>query len=76
MNMTAEKLISEVLQLPNPVRAFVAEQILQSLDIDASPELSLAWKEEVERRCKEIDKGSVELFDAEKVFKNAYARLS
>lgn len=76
MKMTAEKLVSEALDMPNPIRAFVAQRILESLDIDTNLELSSAWKAEIERRCKEIDEGSVTLLDADTVFKKAYARLS
>ncbi|MDD2600589.1 MAG: addiction module protein [Kiritimatiellia bacterium] len=76
MKMTAEKLVSEALDMPNPIRAFVAQRILESLDIDTNLELSPAWKAEIERRCKEIDEGSVTLLDADTVFKKAYARLS
>ena len=34
------------------------------------------WKKEVEKRCRELDEGTVNLIEAEEVFKKAYARLS
>ena len=37
--------------------------------------LSSAWKEEVRRRCREIDEGTVKLRDAEDVFARGYAAL-
>jgi len=62
--------------MPIPIRAFVAERIIESLDMDSKVELSPAWKAEIEKRCKEIDDGTVTLLDADEVFKKAYARLS
>ncbi len=76
MNMTAEKLVSEALQMPNTMRAFVAERIIESLDFDSDVDLSPEWKAELDRRCREIDEGTVALIDGDEVFKKAYARLS
>lgn len=76
MRITAEKLVSEALHLPNPVRAFIAERIIESLDIDSETDLSPEWKNEIEKRCREVDENTVALVDADEVFKKAYARLS
>lgn len=76
MNMTAEKLVSEALQMPNTVRAFVAERLIESLDFDSYVDLSPEWKAEIDKRCREIDEGTVSLIDGDEVFKKAYARLS
>lgn len=61
--------------LPAQARAFVAEKLIESLDAEKDAELSPAWREEVLRRCREMDEGSVELRDAEDVFAKAYAAL-
>ncbi len=76
MNITAEKLVSDALHLPNPVRAFVAERIIESLDIDSDIDLSPEWKEEIAKRCREVDENTVALIGADEVFEKAYARLS
>jgi len=76
MNMTAEKLVSEALQMPTTMRAFVAERIIESLDFDSEIDLSPEWKAELDKRCREIDEGTVALIDGDEVFKKAYARLS
>lgn len=77
MRITAEQLVSEALEMPAPIRAFVAERIIESLDMeDTPPELSTEWKTEIEKRCREVDEGSAALIDADEVFKKAYARLS
>ena len=73
---TAEKLVSEALGLPSPIRAFVAEQLIESLDTDTATDLSPEWKEEIEKRCREVDAGTVNLIPAAEVFEKAYARLS
>ena len=62
--------------LPCPVRAFVAKQLIESLDADDSEDLSPEWENEVEKRCKEIDDGIVDLIPGDEVFRKAYARLS
>lgn len=76
MNMTAEKLVAEALNMPRSIRAFVAERIIESLDIDTDFELSPAWKAEIEKRCREIDEGTATLLDGDEVFKKAYSQLS
>ena len=76
MKMTAEKLVSEALQMPNTVRAFVAERLIESLDFDSDVDLSPEWKAELDKRCREIDEGTVAPIDGDEVFKKAYARLS
>ena len=63
--------------MPAPIRAFVAERIIESLDMADTPtELSPEWKTEIEKRCREVDEGTAVLIDADEVFKKAYARLS
>jgi len=76
MNATAEKIVSEAMGLPSPVRAFVAKQLIDSLDANDSEELSPEWKKKIEKRCKEIDDGFVDLIPGDEVFRKAYARLS
>ena len=76
MSTTAEKVVTEAMGLPPALRAFVAEKLIESLDApDASP-LSAKWKKEIRRRCAELDRGAVELRDADKVFARAYASLA
>ena len=77
MSITAEKLLSEALNMPTPIRAFVAERIIESLDMVDTPDgLSSEWKAEIERRCREVDAGTTTLINADEVFEKAYARLS
>ena len=76
MSITAEKVVAEALGLSAPLRAFVAEKLIESLDAPESPALSAKWRKEVRRRCAEMDRGAVELRDADKVFAKAYAALT
>ncbi len=75
MSTTAEKVVTEAMELPPALRAFVAEKLIESLDTLDSPPLSDRWREEVRRRCAEVDRGAVKLGEAERAFADAYAAL-
>ncbi len=76
MHATAEQVMVDALGLPPPLRAFVAERLIESLDIPDTAPLSTRWREEIRRRCTELDRGAVELRDADQVFATAYAALT
>ena len=76
MAPTAEKVMAEAMGLPPELRAFVAEKLIESLDIPDAPPLSAKWKKEVRRRCAEIDRNAVKLRAAGAVFAKAYAALA
>jgi hypothetical protein len=71
----AEQIVMEALELPSIVRAFVAEKLIESLDSVPADGLSPEWKEELRKRCREVDDNLVALRDAESVFKTAFALL-
>ncbi len=75
MSPNTENIINKALQLPRDARALIAEKLLESLDYEEPFELSAEWKEEIERRCKEIDNGTVALIPGNQVLKEATARL-
>ncbi len=76
MSTTVERVVSEAMELPPSLRAFVAEKLIESLDAADSPPLSSKWREEVRRRCEEVDRGAVGLRDADEVFARAHAALT
>ena len=76
MNVTAEQVMTEALGLPLALRAFVAERLIESLDIPDAAPLSARWREEIRCRCAELDRGAVALRDADQVFAKAYAALT
>jgi len=75
MSTTTEKIVAEALGLPPQARAFVAEKLIESLDALPGTDLSPAWREEIRKRCREVDQGSVDLRDAADVFAKAYGAL-
>ena len=76
MSTTAEKIVTEALSLSPHARAFVAERLIESLDASPGDELSPAWCDEIRKRCREMDEGTVELREADDVFANAHATLA
>lgn len=76
MASTAEKIMTDAMKLPPELRAFVAEKLIESLDIADAPALPEKWKKEIRRRCVEIDRGAVKLRAAGAVFARAYAKLA
>ena len=75
MKTTIDTIIAEVLSLSPQARAFVAEKLIESLDSEPAVTLFAAWQNEVRKRCRELDEGTVELRDAEDVFARGYAAL-
>jgi hypothetical protein len=76
MNTSVDKIMAEAMELPSPLRAFLAAKLLESLDVDGVQELSPEWKEEIRKRCREIDEGTVPLVEAKEAFVRAHARLT
>jgi len=48
---------------------------MESLDEPTDNDMSSAWREAIQKRCREIDEGLVELRDADDVFAKAYEAL-
>jgi len=59
----------------NSRRAAIMESYRMSLDFEEPFEISCEWKEEIARRCREIDDGTVELIPGERVLSEAAKRL-
>ena len=59
-----KKILDEAMQLEPNARAFVAETLLESLDLDQDFAVSQEWLEEIRRRCAEIDSGKATLLDS------------
>jgi len=75
MSPKVKDIMNNALQLPKDARALIAEKLLESLDFEEPFDLSDKWKMEIERRCQEIDDGSVVLIPGEQVIKEAKTRL-
>ena len=75
MSPEIEHVMKQALELPSQVRAFLAEKLLESLDFEEPFDLSSEWKEEISRRCRQIDEGQVQLIPSDEVFTEAAKRL-
>lgn len=67
MKGNAKKILEEAMQLEPSTRAFIAETLLESLDFEEDFKVSQAWRDEIQRRCEQIDSGEVELIDSDTV---------
>ncbi|MES1194819.1 MAG: addiction module protein, partial [Opitutus sp.] len=61
MTTLAKELTKQALALPPGERIELAETLLTSVDGFASPEIEAAWREETDRRVKEIETGQAKL---------------
>lgn len=59
-----KKILNEAMQLEPNARAFIAETLLESLDLDQDFAVSPEWLEEIRRRCADIDSGKATLLDS------------
>ena len=57
--------------LPERERAHLAAVLIDSLDDRYDADAEEAWQAEIERRCREIDDGSVKLVPGDEVFAEA-----
>jgi len=65
--MNIETLTEQALKLAPASRAQIAEILLESLDYEEDFLVSEAWRQEIQKRCKEIDADPSILIDGEKV---------
>ena len=74
MSMTAEK-VAEMLALPEQERAFLAHQLIASLDnaVDANAESE--WQEVIDRRSREMSEGRLDSRSEEEMIGEIRARL-
>lgn len=64
--MNIETLTEQALKLAPALRAQIAEILLESLDYEENFIVSEAWRQEIQKRCKEIDADPAILIDGEK----------
>ena len=75
MSMSVDKIVLEALDLSPQARAFVAERLIESLDVAPGTEMSQTWRLEIQKRCREVDEGLVTLRDEADVIEKAYGFL-
>ena len=67
MKADAKKILDEAMLLEPATRAFIAEALLEGLDFEQDFDVSQSWREEIQRRCDDIDRGNAELLDSDTV---------
>lgn len=63
--MNIETIAEQALKLEPTSRAYIAEILLESLDYEEDFIVSEAWRQEIQKRCKEIDTNYSILVDGE-----------
>ena len=63
--MNIETITEQALKLEPALRAHIAEILLESLDYEEDFTVSDAWRQEIQKRCKEIDANPSLLIDGE-----------
>jgi putative addiction module component (TIGR02574 family) len=74
MSIAAEK-VAEVLALPEQDRAFLARQLIASLDETLDVDAETQWLEVIDRRSREIEEGKVNCRPVEQVVQDIRNRL-
>jgi putative addiction module component (TIGR02574 family) len=75
MSIAAEK-IAEMLALPEGDRAYLARQLIASLDDTVDADAEKQWEDVLERRSREIDEGKVMCRPVENVIQDVRAALN
>jgi putative addiction module component (TIGR02574 family) len=74
MSVTAEK-VAEVLALPEHDRAFLAHQLIASLDDTVDADAEAQWNEVIDRRSREMSEGRVNARPEEEMMADIRAKL-
>ena len=74
MSITAEK-VAEVLALPEQDRAFLAHQLIASLDDVVDADAETQWQATIDRRSREIEEGKVNCRPVEETLREIRAQL-
>jgi len=74
MSIAAEK-VAEVLALPEEDRAFLARQLIASLDDTVDPDAETQWDEVIDRRSHEMAEGRVDARPEEEMIQDIRRKL-
>jgi putative addiction module component (TIGR02574 family) len=69
MTKSAAALFDEAMKLSEDDRHELADRLFFTLNPERQLEIDRAWAAEVERRVQAVERGEVELIDAEEVFR-------
>jgi hypothetical protein len=74
MSITSEK-VAEVLALPERDRAYLARQLIASLDDTFDQDIETQWHEVIERRSREMDEGVLDVRSEEELLRDIKAKV-
>jgi putative addiction module component (TIGR02574 family) len=74
MSVVAEK-IAELMALPIKDRAFIARELIASLDDTVDEDAETEWNEVIDRRTKEMAEGKIDARPQKEVIKEIRAKL-
>ena len=74
MSIAAEK-VAEVLALPEKDRAFLARELIASLDDTVDADAEADWNEVIDRRSRQIEEGKVNCRPVEQVVREIRNKL-
>jgi putative addiction module component (TIGR02574 family) len=74
MSIAAEK-VAEVLALPEQDRAFLARELIASLDDAIDDDAEAEWNEVIDRRSRQIEEGKVSCRPVEQVIQDIRNKL-
>ena len=74
MSIAAEK-VAEALALPERDRAFLARQLIASLDDTVDADAQDQWDQVIDRRSREMAEGRVDVRSEEEVIRDIRAKL-
>ncbi|MBW3541023.1 MAG: addiction module protein [Planctomycetes bacterium] len=72
---TIDAHLAELMELPPEARLEIGERLIESVPPFADPEIARAWSDEIARRLKEVEDGSVEPIPAAEVYRKVWERL-
>jgi len=67
MTTTQKKIISQAMQLPDVVKAKLAEKLLSSISTNGHGDVRKAWVAEIKRRLQALKRRELRLYDGHKV---------
>jgi putative addiction module component (TIGR02574 family) len=74
MSIAAEK-VAEVLALPEEDRAYLARQLIASLDETVDADAETQWQEVIDRRSREMEEGRVDAGSEEEMVRDIRRKL-
>jgi hypothetical protein len=76
MSIAAEKIAAAALTLPDDERAFLARELIVSLDLETCPDAEAEWAEVIDRRSHEISEGKVQCQPTGETVRNIRVKLN